>query len=74
MVEINTVEQDQPSQDFEFADHIISSSSGLTTLYASHSYAHMCIVDHVDIIGSITDSQGSAPLFHNGCDLLLTLW
>lgn len=73
VIKVHPVKQHQPLQVFELTDNVIRRPGSLTAFDASHSYSHMCRVDHVDVIGPVADGQSPTPFLDHGGDLLLAL-
>ena len=55
----------------ELADNVICSSCGLTPLNAPDTDSNVGAVDHIDVVGTISNGKGSAPFFDYGGDFLL---
>lgn len=73
MVEVDAIKENQPLEVFELTYNVVSSSCGLTAFDSSDSDSDVRGVDHIDIIGAVSNRQSPAPFFDYGGHLLLSL-
>jgi hypothetical protein len=71
VVKVNPVKQHQSLKMLELADNVICSSCGLTALNSPDADSNVGAVDHIDIVGAVSNGESPAPFFDDGGDFLL---
>ena len=73
-----TMPEEQPSQMSEFTDGVVSKGSCLVSFFSIDSHSNMCLLYHIDVVGSISNGQSNCTLNHRFEELdslsFLTWW
>lgn len=75
--EVLTVPEHQAAQVGELVDCKVGECGGLVAFFAHDANTYMCLLDHVDVVGAITDSESdTAGDFFSDCldKLCLLAW
>lgn len=51
------------SQNLELCDSIVGAQGSLSSFHSLDTHSHVRSVDHVHVVGAISNAQSSAPVF-----------